>query len=206
MVLPLGPLRVAAGLQSEVEALWYQRGGRALRLELEHPLVSINRGPRGRLLLHDGSLEVGGERTPGAVVEVLSTLPDAATEEEALTILLVGPGDLVLLQWAADDGDGLAGGGWMRQGEAEREWTDARIAARGERPLPEARRAIPRGWRLELPSLGATADLYATGYIAELGGERTGRRGVEVRYTVEGSLVRPGLRIPVRGAVLFRVD
>ena len=205
-VVPRGPLRIAAGLQAEVEALWYERGGRALRLEMEQPLSSVNRGARGRMLLHDAALEVGGERTPGAAVEVLHTPASGGSEAGTLTLLLVGRGDLVLLQSGDGAGDGVRGDGWLRQGGVERGWTEATIVARGERPLPEARRSIPRGWRLEVASLGARVDLHATGFMAEIGRERAGRRGVEVRYTLEGSLALPGSTIPVRGAALYRVD
>ena len=206
VVVPHGPLRIAAGLQADVEALWYQHGGRALRLEIENPLTSVNRGPRGQMRVHEAALEVGGERTPGVAVEVLYAPGAADAESEALTILLVGRGDLVLFQSDDTSGDGERGDGWLRQGPAERAWTDATIDGRGERPLPEARRSIPRGWRLDVPSIGASADLHATGFIAEIGPERAGRRVVEVRYTLEGALVMAGSRIPVRGAALYRVD
>lgn len=204
-IVPHGPLRIAAGVQSEVEALWYREAGRALRLDLERPLSTVSSGARGRLHLYDGVLELGGERTPGAIVEVLRTAAAASGEGEELQILLVGGGDLVLLHSHEKESAGERNSGWMQRDGEVRTWAAGMLRPLGERILPEARRGIPRGWRFDVPTLGASATLHATGFISEIGAERTGRRGVEVRYTLEGWLTLDGSRVPVRGAALYRV-
>ena len=204
-IVPHGPLRIAAGVHSEVEALWYHEGGRALRLELDRTLATVSSGPRGRLHLHEGIIEVGGERTPGAIVEVLRTAAAAPAEREDLQILLVGGGDLVMLQASDVEPSGGRTSGWMQRNGEVRTWDSGSFEAIGERILPEARRGIPRGWRVTAPGAGASGMVHATGFIAEIGAERAGRRGVEVRYTLEGWLTVDGSRVPVRGAALYRV-
>ena len=142
---------------------------------------------------------------PQDYVEVLRTAAAASGEGEELQILLVGGGDLVLLHSHEKESAGERNSGWMQRDGEVRTWASGTLRPLGERILPEARRGIPRGWRFDVPTLGASATLHATGFISEIGAERTGRRGVEVRYTLEGWLTLDGSRVPVRGAALYRV-
>ena len=208
-IVPHGDLEVAAGGPGEIEALWFERSGRSLRLEIDGVLGEWSRGPTARIHLFAATARVGGEPTRGAVVELLRlrrvreddpgpTSQLLLTSGDSLTLLLVsGPGR------DAAEPQSLA---WLRNGDGTREWSDLRLEARGGKALQEARREIPRSWILSVPDAGLRGHVWALAYAAELGPERAGRRGVEVRYTVTGWIEIGGRRTRVVGLTRYSIE
>lgn len=208
-IVPHGDLEIAAGEAGEVEALWFQRSGRNLRLDIERVLGQWNPAPTTRVNLFSGTLRIGGEPTRGAVLELLRLRRAAGAEAGASDHLLLVSGDSLTLLVASGVGRGAGGSdgfAWMRSGAGGREWSEVRLIRHGGRPLQEARREIPRSWTFTIPQAGIRGQVHGRAFAAEIGAERTGRRGVEARYTVTGWLERGGRRTPLAGLILHSVD
>jgi hypothetical protein len=207
-VVPHGALRVAAGGAGEVEALWFRRSGRSLRLGLDGALAQWNRGGTARVHLYSGSLSVGGETTRGTVVELLHLRRPREDQPGLVQHLLLTSGDSLTL-YVAPAASGASGSGaiaWIHSSTGIREWSDVRLVPRGGRPLPEARREIPRGWGLVIPEAGIRGEVRPLGFAAEIGRERAGLRGVEARYTVTGWIEWGGRRRTVSGVARYAID
>jgi hypothetical protein len=204
-IVPHGPLRVAAGGPGEIEALWFSRGGRSLRLELEEVLGEWSRGPASRLHLFSAALTVGGQTTSGPVMELLRLrrpAEDAAVTSEQF--LLTSGDSLVLMLATGRSENGQSNGSpaiaWLRRRGEEQEWSEVHVIPRGGRPVLEARREIPRGWGILVPEAGLRGEVRPLAFSAEIGlVERTGRRGVMARYTVTGWIELDGRRVDVTG-------
>lgn len=202
-LVPHGPLRLTAGRDPEIEALWFREGAREMRLELGRPLGGWNRGSHTRIRIFDGTLRVGAERSRGMVAELLR-LQDARTARAAqpdLTHLLLSSGDSAQLVVAVGGDPRTSGSSlaWWRSGGEATEWGQVELSPLAMRPLAEARRDIPSRWRLSIPEGELTGEVQALGLTAEIGEEREGVRAVEVRYTVVGWVERGGRRVRVHG-------
>ena len=208
-IVPHDGLRVAAGGPNEIEALWFERGGRRLRLTLGPAVAEWTRGATARARLYSGSVNVGGETSRGVVLELLRLRRPAEDPPTQIDHLLLQSGDSVALFVAVERTEETgtpAAFAWLRDGSGTREWSDVRLIARGGRSLPEARREIPRGWSVAVPEAGIRGEVRPLAFAAEIGLERGGLRGVEARYTVTGWLEIGGRRLRVDGAARHAVD
>lgn len=206
-VLPHGPLRLAAAGPLEVESLWYQQRGRSLRLALLPPRSPWQGDQRARARLRGGRLTVGAERSAGVVLEEYEvTAVGGDSTRGPRDQLVLTAGDSVLLfadRSLAADGTGARGHAWLRRGAEARTSEDPQMEWLELRALERARRDVPVRWRFRLAG-GEWGEVQAVGYETEVGDERAGRRGVEVRYTVEGWLEVGEERIPVSGYARHR--
>ena len=208
-VVPHGELRIAAGGPG-LEALWYDSGGRRLRLELGEPRSTWQGGDRKRFRLLDGALTVGSETVAGLVVEELQVVAaptggaGAPTTAYDRFVLVDESGFRLYLLHERVAGEPSAGAestSWAYVGGGEDAYQEARVEWAEVRPLEEARRDIPLHWRFESAEAGVTGEVTAVGYHTTVGAERGGRRAVEVRYSVEGWVETGGERVEVRGVV-----
>lgn len=208
-IVPHDQLRVAAGGANEVEAIWFERSGRFLRLEFGDPLAEWSQGPTERFHLFDASVDVGGEVSRGIALELLRVRRPTDDHPTQRDHLLLQSGDSVVLFVAVEREEGndppltIA---WLQDGSGRREWGEAQLLARGERALPEARREIPRRWSFVVPGAGIRGEVYGNGFAAESGAERAGRRAVEARYTVTGWMESGGRRLNVSGLARHAAD
>ena len=205
-IVPHGPLRVAAGGPAELEALWYSRGGRNLRLDVGRALAQLNHGTEERAHLFTATVRMGGETASGMMMELLQLQRPGREGAGARDHLLLTSGDsltLFVASGAPREGPGIA---WLQTRTGTREWNDVRLSHYGGRPVPEARREIPQGWEIEIPEAGLRVELSSLGFDAEIGRERVGLRAVDARYTVSGSIDIRGRRADVAGTVLHQVD
>jgi hypothetical protein len=208
MVVPHGDLRMAAGGPTGVEALWFDRGARRLRLRIGEVLGQWNRGATTRIHLMAAALNVGGDPTQGVVVELLRVRRPAEEEPGVSQQLILTSGDSLVLLVDRAVGRGREPGAlvWLRDGEGPREWTDVRVQTSGGRLLLDARREIPRRWTVTVAEAGLRVDVRGLGFAAEVGEERAGRREVEARYTVSGWIERDGRRTAVSGLARYGID
>lgn len=208
-VVPHGELRIAAGGPG-LEALWYDSGGRRLRLELGEPQSGWQGGDRKRFRLLDGTLTVGSEALTGIVVEELQVTPAPAagatapsTAYDRLVLLDESGFRLYLLheRIAGESAAGAEGTSWAYIAGAEDAYQEAAVEWVEVRSVEEARRDVPLHWRFESAEADVAGEVTAIGYHTTVGAERGGRRAVEVRYSVEGWLESGGERVEVRGVV-----
>lgn len=206
-MVPHGELRLAAG-GSGVEALWYDSGGRRLRLDVSDPASTWQGGERQRFRLLHGRLAVGPEPSPGLVVEELQVSRRAAAGEPDIVLdrlVLVDENGfaLYLMHERTDSprGGGVESTAWTLAAGSTEAVQEGRVEWVEVRPFEEARRDIPLQWRFEAPESGVRGEISAVGYHPTLGLERGGRREIEVRYTVEGWLQRGDERVEVVGIV-----
>lgn len=205
---PRGSLRFAATADDEIEAIWYRRGERSLRLEPGRALSGWNGGQYSRYRVRQGQLRLGGERISGLVVEAFETGrvgSGAEPDPEENWLLLTDGGDLrVFLIGDAGAPGGSEGFAWVGKPESEETAPSLRITPEQLQPLERARRTIPLAWSFSLPSEGMTGRVQTLGLAAYVGTERAGRRAVEVRYTVSGWVEIEGERRRVRGVARHR--
>lgn len=207
-VVPHGELRIAAGGPG-VEALWYESGGRRLRLDIGDPLSPWHGGERERFRILRGTMTVGSGGRDGLVLEELqvSRTPDAGEADVVQDrILLVDRDGFAIFLLHERGADAVAAGGpddasWVLMPGTDEAVQEGAVEWIEVRPLEEARRDIPVRWRFSAADTGVTGEISAIGYHATLGAERGGRREVETRYTVEGWIERAGERVEVRGIV-----
>lgn len=205
-VLPRGDLRLAVGGATDVEALWYRRGERNLRLRLNRPLSGWQQGNAVRFRLLESSVQLGPEVVPGVVLETLQVHRPAGGPREARDTdwLFLTAGDtLRLVIGEAPGGEDGAGRGfaWISRGQVERGWDRAEIRWVELRSYEEARRDVPLQWSFRVPEAGIQGEVSALGMHVAVGPERPGRRAVEARYTVEGWVEVEGQRGAVIGFV-----
>lgn len=211
-VLPLGGLRVVAGGSTEVEVLSFRQGERALRLRLQQPVSSWNRGEDARYRLVRGRVSLGGELIPGTVLEVQRArrtpggAPEAAGEFDWLFLTDGSEIQLLLAEAMGGAQPGERTFGWTSLGGSERSWDAAEIRWLDMRPYERARRDIPVRWSYRIPEAGVFGEVQAVGYDVTVGAERGGRRSVEVRYTVDGWVEAGGDRYPVYGMIRHLQD
>src|SRR5690606_27318049 len=204
-IVPHGPLHVAVGDAADLEPIWFRRAGKSLPLQLGADLGQWSRGPASHVQLASGKLRVGGVTSAGAVLElVYLRRPGVDPPGVSDQLLLVGGDSLLLLVSSNATADRLGNEApafaLLRTGDGAREWSGVRLTPRGHRPVLEARRQLPGGWDLVIPAAGIRGQLDAHDFTTETGQvERTGRRGVEARYTVSGSVEIEGERVEVVG-------
>lgn len=206
-MVPHGELRMAVG-GSGVEALWYDSGGRRLRLDVGDARSTWLGGERVRFRLLEGSMSVGSSRRSGVVVEELQVLRPTATGESGLVhdrmVLLDQEGFALYLLHEREAGAPApdpAATSWAFVRGGEDAVQEGRVEWIEMLPVQEARRDIPLHWRFEAPELDLRGEVTALGQDASIGLERGGRRELEMRYTVEGWLERDGERVEVKGIV-----
>lgn len=205
-VLPHGDLRLAAGGPSEVEALWYRRGPRSLRVQVGAPVSGWVQGEDARFRVLGGRLTLGEESVSGTVLQLLEVdrPPRGGRGGEPADWLFLAGGDSLRMVLVRVAGAGNRFGsslGWMGRPEGERSWEAVEVDWTELRPLEEARRDIPLSWRFRIPGAGVSGEVRALGFETVVGEESGGRREVEVRYTVEGWVEIDGARSPVQGTV-----
>jgi hypothetical protein len=202
-ILPHGELRMAVGGPADLEAFWFQRGERSLRLELERPLSAWHEGNATRYRLIAGRLRLGAESTRGVILESLQVRRPGAGARDS-DVIFVTSGDSIRLligespQRERQPSRGFAIG-WLPQGE--RSWERAEIRWLERRAFDEARRDIPLHWRFQIPEAGIMGEVSALGMDARAGRESPGRRAVEIHYTVEGWIEIDQIRSPIIGVV-----
>lgn len=207
-VVPHGELRIAAGGPG-VEALWYESGGRRLRLDVGDPRSQWHGGERERFRMLGGTMTVGASRRAGLVFEELQVSRGADAGDPDILhdriILLDRNGFALYLlheRAAGTSADaGRDGAAWVLTPGSDEAAQGGTVEWVEMRPLEEARRDIPLRWRFAAPEAGLAGEVAALGYHATLGAERGGRRGVAMRYTVEGWIERDGERVEVMGIV-----
>lgn len=203
-VLPAGDLRLAVGGPADVEALWYQRGDRSLRLDLRRPISGWNQGNTARYRLVAADLRLGTESTPGVVLESLQILRPSGAGRDSDWLFLAA-GDTLRLVLAESMTRESPGGGrgfaWAWTAEGERSWERAEVRWMETRSYEDARRDIPLHWSFRVAEAGLHGEVSAIGINPRVGPERPGRRAVEVRYTVEGWVEIEGRRSAVLGTV-----
>ena len=207
-VVPIGDLRLDAGGPAEIDAIRFEEGERRLRLDLGAPMGGWNQGGESRFRLVESDLSVGPEQLGGTVLEVLRverTLADGWPPGEDYDAIFLTSGDSVYLYLGQaigpEEGDAREGFAWLRRDGREQAWAAGGIRWTEFRPLEEARRDVPIGWSIRIPAGEITGEVTAVGSDVMLGPERAGRRAVELRYTVEGSLEIQGVQIPVQGMI-----
>jgi len=202
-VLPHGDLRLAVGGPAEVEAFWYQRGDRRLRMEIAAPLSEWHQGNTLRYRLNTGQLRLGAETTSGIVLESLQVRqPGDGARDSDLLFLTAGDSLRVVIgESLAREGEGIRGFASSWTGSGERSWDRAEVRWLELRALEEARRDIPLHWSFRIPEAGIHGEVSALGMAPKVGMERPGRRAVEIHYTVEGWIEIGEARSPVIGVV-----
>jgi hypothetical protein len=202
-VLPIGDLRLAVGGPAEVEALWYQRGERSLRLQLEQPLSGWHQANAARYRLLRGQLALGPERTTGMILESLQVQPAGRVPRDSDLLFLTAGDSLALVLGETLSREGSAGRGfaWSWTRRSEQGWGRAEVRWLELRAFEEARRDIPLHWSFRVPEAAIHGEVSALGMEARVGAERPGRRAVEIRYTVEGWVEIGEARSPVVGVI-----
>jgi hypothetical protein len=204
-IVPVGPLRVIAGGPVELEALRYDEGERRLRLDFEPNATGWNQGGDTSFRSIEGRLWIGAESFAGRILEVLhvdQAQPDGWPRGRDADLIYLVAGDtlqMVLSGGPAPDAERYA---WIRQGAGDRLLAPGEIRRVETRPLQEARRDVPRRWSVDLVEAGMRVELEALGSDAVVGPERGGRRTIEVRYAVTGTLTTIDAEATVSGMVL----
>lgn len=206
-VVPHGELRIAAGAAG-LESLWYDSGGRRLRLEIGSPRSGWQGGDRKRFRLLEGTLVIGTEPVRGLVVEELQVTAAPAAGARTVAhdrlVLLDESGFRLYLLHERTAGEPATDAGstsWAFTGGPDDAYQEARVDWVEVRSLEAARRDIPLHWRFESAEADVSGEVTAVGYHTTVGVERGGRRAVEVRYSVEGWLESGGERVEVRGVL-----
>lgn len=202
-VLPRGALRLAAGVEGRVSALWYRERERAFRMEPLRPLSSWNGGRYTRYRVLAGRLRLGGESTEGVLLESMRaerTGRDVPPRPDENWLFLTDGESLHLVVRGRSGSDAeseavLATG----SGEGEEVWKGLEVRTGAARSLQKARRDVPLEWSFAAPVGGLHGQVRALGFTAELGAERAGRRAVDVSYTVTGWAEVGGRRVRVMG-------
>lgn len=204
--VPTTDLRLTVGGAAQIESFNFQRGDRQLRLELDSPLSDWQQGDETRFRLLRGRVIIGTEVVSGPVLELLrseSILEDGWAPGQDFDAVFLSTGDtiqLVIVETLSGDGEG-DGYAWIRTPSGERTWDDGELRWLEIRAYDEARRDIPIRWTFRVPGADVTGELTAQGYDAILGPERGGRRAIELRYSVSGSIEVGGVRRNVVGAI-----
>ncbi|HET8655947.1 MAG TPA: hypothetical protein VFL93_10570 [Longimicrobiaceae bacterium] len=200
-IVPHDDLHLAAGGPADVEAIWYRRGSRRLRLRIGEPLSGWAGGDRLRMRFLDGSLALAGESSPGTVLESLSDEPEPVAGARDRLFLVAGDS-----LWLAIDADSARTATFaeLLEGTTERASERVTLSTSATTVVTAARRNVPTRWRFELPELGITGELRAVGAAADVGAERGGRRAVDANYTVAGWIERAGVRAEVTGVARHR--
>ncbi|CAN5737163.1 hypothetical protein BH23GEM7_BH23GEM7_26420 [soil metagenome] len=209
-ILPHPELRVIAGGTTEIEALAFRRGERALRLHLGAPISEWNPGEELRYRAMDGRLDLRGTTVRGTVFE-LQRIERPATQSargDDDWLFLTDGGSLRLLLAEATGGEAAREEtfAWTYLPDGEAAWDGVEIRWLEMLPFAPARRDIPIRWRYRLPGPGIEGEVWSLGYDAQVGEERAGRRAVEVRYTVEGWVSVEGERRRVLGMIRHLQD
>ncbi len=202
-VLPIGDLRMTVGGPTEVEALWYRRGERNLRLQMEQPLSGWHQASSARYRLMRGQLRLGPERTSGFVLESLQVHATGRAGRDSDLLFLSAGDSLVLVLGETLSREGAAGRGfaWAWTPASETGWERAEVRWLELRAFEEARRDIPLHWSFRVPEAAIHGEVSALGMESRVGVDRPGRRAVEIRYTVEGWIEVGEARSPVIGVV-----
>lgn len=191
-ILPRPEVRVIAGGSTELDALVFRRGERALRLQMNEALSAWSGRDEIRYRLLRGHLHFRGTVVPGTVLETQQILrPARSTAEgggEFDWLFLTDGGSLRLLLSEAMGSarERKPTFAWVPLPDGERSWDRAEIRWQELRPFPDARRDIPVRWSYRIPEAGWEGEVWSLGSAAEVGLERGGRRAVEIRHTVEG--------------------
>jgi hypothetical protein len=202
-ILPHGDLRLAVGGPAELEALWFQRGERALRLQIDEPVSGWHQANAARYRLATGRLLRGAERTPGLILESLQVSSPRRARRDADLLFLTAGDSLTLVLGETLPRDATGGGGfaWTHGTAGEQSWGQAEVRWIERRALEEARRDIPLHWSFRVPEAAIHGEVSAIGMETHVGPERPGRRAVEIRYTVEGWIEVGESRSAVMGVV-----
>lgn len=204
--IPTTDLRLTVGGPATIESLHFQRGDRQLRLELDSPLSEWQQRDETRFRLLRGRVIIGTEVASGPVLELLRSeniLEDGWAPGQDFDAVFLSTGDtiqMVIVETLSGDGEG-DGYAWIRTPSGERTWDDGELRWLEIRAYDEARRDIPIRWTFRVPGADVTGELTAQGYDAILGPERGGRRAIEIRYSVSGSIEVGGVRRNVVGAI-----
>jgi hypothetical protein len=203
-VLPANELQVIAGGPSEVESFLYEQAGRRLRMVIGTPRSDWNQGGNNRFRILDGSLLIGAENASGLIFEVLRVERSEAdgwpVSQDHDVVFLTSGADLQLLM-STETGSGNAAFTWIHSAEEDLVPPDGVVSWLEVQPLEEARRDIPIAWTLTNQTAGLSGEVRAIGRDVVLGPERGGRRAVEIRYSVEGSITINGTSRPVAGTI-----
>lgn len=204
-ILPHPELRVIAGGSTEIEALAFRRGERALRLHLGEPISEWNPGEELRYRAMDGRLDLRGTTVRGTVFE-LQRVERPATrgaggDDDWLFLTDGGSLRLLLAEATGSEAAREETFAWTYLPGGEAAWDAVEIRWLEMLPFAPARRDIPVRWRYRLPGPGIEGEVWSLGYDAQVGEERAGRRAVEVRYTVEGWVTVEGDRRRVLGVI-----
>jgi hypothetical protein len=203
-VLPTNEMRVIASGPSEVESLHYQQGERRLRMVLGDARSEWNQGGDNRFRILDGTLSVGAETTEGMIFEMLRverTESDGWPASHEVDAAFLTSGDSLQLLMSDAPAEDDASFTWVRTPIEDRTLPGGEVAWLEVEPLEDARRDIPISWTLANEAVGLTGELRAIGRDVILGPERGGRRAVEIRYSVEGSIEVSGETWPVTGTI-----
>jgi len=200
-ILPTTELRVIASGPSEVENIHYERGERRLRMAPGDVRSEWSQGADNRFRILDGRLSIGAENSDGIVFEMLRaerTENDGWPATREVDTAFLTSGDSLQLLVSDETGED-ASFTWVRTPVEDRAWPGGALTWLEVQPLEEARRDVPLSWMLENDAVGLTGELRMVGRDVILGPERGGRRAVEIRYSVEGSIEVAGESWPVTG-------
>jgi hypothetical protein len=205
-VVPISEIRLNVGGAAQIETIHFERGERQLRLELDSPLSDWQQGDETRFRLLRGRVIIGTEVVTGPVLELLRyerTLADGWPPGQDFDAVFLSTGDtiqMLIAETLSGDGEG-DGYAWIRTPASERTWEDGELRWLDVRAFQDARRDIPVRWSFRVPGANVTGELEADGFDAILGPERGGRRAIEIRYTVSGTIEIGGERREVVGAI-----
>lgn len=206
-ILPHDELRIAVGINGDLEQIRYSRDAQSLDLSLGEPLATWSQGEDTRYRVIDGMIHLGQETTPGMILEILRarrvSREDGFAYGDYDRLFLTDGSDLHLVIAEAiggEDSDERTFG-WVLSDGDERVWSEAEVRWLEMRPLDDARRDIPLRWSLRIPASDLVGEVEALGFDFTLGPDQAGRRAVEIRYTVEGWVERDGERHRVFGVV-----
>lgn len=205
-ILPRGDLKVAALGASEVEAIWYERGDRTLRLQVGKPLSGWAQGTDARFRVFQGRLTLGQESTLGAVLQLLRIERASATRDDSKPTewIFLSGGDSVRLVLARVSGDRDRFGtsfGWIGRAGGEQVWEMVEVVATEMQPLPDAKDDIPLRWQFRIPEAGVHGEVRSLGYDADVGTDRGEQYALDVHYSVEGWVEVDGQRREIMGTV-----
>ena len=187
-VVPQTDLAIIAGGPTQLEALLFERDERRLRMEISEPETPWIEAGETRFRLLEGAISLGNETTEGSLFEILDVdriLGDGWPPEQAFDALFLTSADSIQLV-IAEGMDGATEDGshaWLRTRRGEASSRSAEVRWVQVRTLENARR---ESWSFRVPELELEGEVEAVGYDVVLGPERSGRRAVEIRFSVEG--------------------